>query len=210
MMKAITSGKSPGKPARKRPCRRSRPASRALQRDIRQSGDDAGDRNGQRQPAIAEAAAHEVSRGDVVVLVADVPEPRKHQEQDRIDHNRVGHREERDGAGAERKCRYGDEGVGGVKVTTDQKPGDQRAEAPAAEAPFVQLVEVALAPMRGDEAQHGDDKNSSMKMVRAVQFSSCTTIFPIDFHLTSVTPGANAPHQAVGREIDNRGEDTRR
>ena len=94
---------------------------------------------------------------DVVVLVADVPEPRKHQEQDRIDHDRVGHREERDRAGAERQRRDGDEGVGGVEIAADQEPGDDGAEAPAAEPPFMQLVEVALAPMRGGKAEPGDE-----------------------------------------------------
>ena len=67
-----------------------------LQRDIGHGRDDAGDRDRQRQPAIAEAAAHEIAGGDVAVLVADMPEPREHQEQDRIDQDRVGHREERD------------------------------------------------------------------------------------------------------------------
>ena len=95
--------------------------------------------------------------GDVVVLVADVPEPREHQEQDRIDDDRVRHGEERDGAGAEGERRNGDEGVGGVEIAADQKPGDDRAEAPAAEAPFVQLVEIALAPVGGGEAEPGDE-----------------------------------------------------
>ena len=110
----------------------------------------------QRQPAIAEAAAHEIRRGDVVVLVADVPQPWKHQEQDRVDQDRVGDGEEGDGAGAEGERRDGDEGIGGVEIAADQEPGDERAEAPAAEPPFVQLVEVALAPMRGGEAEPGD------------------------------------------------------
>ena len=134
-----------------------------LQRDVRHGRDNAGDRDGQRQPAIAIAATHEIRRRDVAVLVADVPEPRKHQEQDRIDQNRVGHREERDGAGSERKRRNGDERVGRVDVAADQEPGDQRAEAPAAEAPFVQLVEIALAPMRGGKAQPGDERRTAAR-----------------------------------------------
>ena len=128
-----------------------------LQRDIGHRRDDAGDGDRQRQPAIAEAAAHEIGRRDVIVLVADVPEPREHQEQDRIDHDRVRHREERDGAGAEGERRNGDERVGGVEVAADQEPGDQGAKAPAAQAPFVQLVEIALAPMRGGKSQPGNE-----------------------------------------------------
>ena len=127
-----------------------------LQRDVRHRRDDAGNCHRQCEPAVTEAAAHEIAGCDVVVLVADIPEPRKHQKQDRVDHDRVGHREESDGAGAEGQRRDGNEGVGGVEIATDQEPGDESAEAPPAKAPFVQLVEIALAPMRGDEAQPGD------------------------------------------------------
>ena len=128
-----------------------------LQRDVRHGRDDAGDGDRQRQPAVAEAAAHEIGRRDVVVLVADLPKPRKHQEQDRIDHDGVGHREERDRAGAESERRHGDEGVGGVEIAADQKPGDDGAEPPPAQPPFVQLVEIALAPVRRGKAEPGDE-----------------------------------------------------
>ena len=110
-----------------------------------------------RQPAVAEAAAHEIARRDVAVLVAHVPEAREHQEQERIDDDRVGHGEERHGAGAERQRRHGDEGVGGVEIAADQEPGDDGAEAPAAEPPLVQLIQIALAPARGGKPQPGDE-----------------------------------------------------
>ena len=128
-----------------------------LQRDVGHGRNEAGDRHRQRQPAIAEAAAHEIRRRDVVVLAADVPEPRKHQEQDRIDHDGVGHGEEGDGAGAERQRRHGDEGIGRVEVAADQEPGDDGAETPAAEPPFMQQIEVALAPARGGKTEPGDE-----------------------------------------------------
>ena len=134
-----------------------------LQRDVRHSGDDAGDGDRQRQPAIAEAAADEIGRRDVIVLVADMPKPRKYQEQDRIDHDRVRHREEGDGAGAEGERRDGDEGVGRVEVAADQEPSDDGAEAPPAQAPFVQLVEIALAPMRGGKTQPRDEAEQRYK-----------------------------------------------
>ena len=158
MTKAMISGRSPTKPAPVTPMRADDHLhADQLQRDVGHGGDDAGDRDRQREPAVAEAAAHEIGRRDVAVLVADVPEPRKHEEQDRIDDDRIGHREEGDRAGAERERRHGDEGVGGIEVAADQEPGDQRAEAAAAEPPFVQLIEVALAPMRGGEAEPGDE-----------------------------------------------------
>ena len=83
--------------------------------------------------------------------------PRKHQEQDRVDHDRVGHGEERDGAGAEGERRHRDEGVGGVEIAADQEPGDDGAEPPAAKPPFVQQVEIALAPVGGRKAEPGDE-----------------------------------------------------
>ena len=90
-----------------------------LESDIGHGCDDAGDRHRQCQPAVAEATAHEIARGDVAVLVADVPEPREDQEQDRVDHDRIRHREECDGAGTEGKRRNGDKGVGGIEIAAD-------------------------------------------------------------------------------------------
>ena len=161
-----------------------------LQRDIGHGRDDAGDGHGQRQPAIAEAAAHEIARGDVVVLVADIPEPREHQEQDRIDQDRVGHREERDGAGAEGERRNGDEGVGRIDVAADQEPGDERAEAPAAEAPFVQQIEIALAPMRGGKAQPGDEGEQQHEDGERGPIHVCHGIPPRVFRLVAFRPRA--------------------
>ena len=128
-----------------------------LERDIRHGRDDAGDRHRQRQPAVAEAAAHEIARGDVAVLFANIPESREDQKQDRIDHDGVRHREEGDRAGTERERRNGDEGIGGIEVAADQEPGDNGAEAPSAQTPFMQQIEIALAPMGGGKAQPGDE-----------------------------------------------------
>ncbi len=183
-----------------------------LQRDIGHGGDDAGDRHRQRQPAIAEAAAHEIGRRDVVVLVADVPEPRKHQEQDRIDHDRVRHREERDGAGAEGERRNGDEGVGGVEVAADQEPGDEGAEAPAAQAPFVQLIEIALAPLRGGKAQPGDEpeqhhENGQSGPVYLLHgMPPQAWLFVADWLALSRGHRATLKALSFGREINDRGQ----
>ena len=58
----------------------------------------------------------------------------------RIDHDGVRHGEEADRAGAEHQGGHGDEGVGGVEIAAEQEPGDEGAEAAAAEAPFMQQV----------------------------------------------------------------------
>ena len=91
------------------------------------------------------------------MLVADIPKPREYQEQDRIDDNGVRHREERDRAGAEGESGHCDEGIRRVEVTADQEPGNDGAEAPSAQAPFMQLIEVALAPLRGCKPQPRDE-----------------------------------------------------
>ena len=159
MMKAMISGRCPTKPPR-------REAERAdhhlhadeLQRDIGHGGDDAGQRDGEREQAAAEAVAHIVGRGDMAALVRDRPEPREDEIEDRIDQDRVGDGEEAHGALAEHERRHGDEGVGGVEVAAEQEPGDDGAEAAPAEPPFMQQIEIGLAPMRGDEAEPGDEQ----------------------------------------------------
>ena len=75
------------------------------------------------------------------------------QKQDWIDNDRVRHGEEGDGASAERERRNGDECIGRVEVAADQEPSDDGAEAPTAEAPFVQQIEIAPAPMSSGKAQ---------------------------------------------------------
>ena len=100
-----------------------------LQRDVGHRRDDAGDGDEQRQRRRAEAAADEVGRGHVAVHVADRPQPDQHEEDDRVDDDRVRHGEEPDGAGAEDQGRNGDERVGRVEVAAEQEPGDPRPEA---------------------------------------------------------------------------------
>src|SRR5262249_27244883 len=77
--------------------------------------------------------------------------------QNRIDHNRVWHREKRNRTSAEGERRHGDECIGRVEVAAYQEPRDHRAEAPAAETPFVQQIEIALAPMRRRETKPSDE-----------------------------------------------------
>ena len=91
------------------------------------------------------------------MLVRYAPQPREHHEQDWVDEDGVGNREERDRAGPEGKGRNRHESVGGIEVATHQEPGDEGSEPPAAEPPFVQQVEIASAPAGGNEPQPGDE-----------------------------------------------------
>ena len=163
--------------------------------------------NGHRQskPAIAETAANEIGRRDVVVLAADVPEPREHQEQDRINDDRVRHREERDRAGTKGERRDGDESVGGIEIAADQEPGDDGAETPAAKTPFVQQIEVTLTPMRGDkteprdkgEQRHEDDQSGPVNLLHDSSpglFFGCPA---------TATQSIGLPMLGVGREIND-------
>ena len=74
----------------------------------------------------------------------------------RIDHHRVRHGEEPDRSGAEQQRRHRDERIGGVKIATDQEPGDDGAEAPATQTPFVQQIQIASAPTPGEKAKDRD------------------------------------------------------
>ena len=138
---------------------------------------------------------HEIGGRDVAVPVAHVPQAREDQEQDRIDDDRVRHGEEGERAGAERERRHRDEGVGGVEVAADQEPGDQRAEAAPAEAPLVQLVEVAAAPARGGEAEPGDEREQHREHHQRGDVTKCRS-----------TPWRSRRLVAVGREVDDRRE----
>ena len=73
--------------------------------------------------------------------------------------DRVRDGEEAGRARAEHQRRHGDERVRGVEVTAEQEPGDPGAEAPAAQAPLVQVHEVVgPPPPRRREAQDGDQQ----------------------------------------------------
>jgi hypothetical protein len=54
-----------------------------------------------RQPAIAEAALHEIAGGDVAMLLAHVPKPPEHQEHHRVHDDGVRNGEESHRTGAE-------------------------------------------------------------------------------------------------------------
>jgi hypothetical protein len=130
-----------------------------LQRDVGHRGQDAGDRDREPEPAAAEPALHEVGRRDVAVAVRDRPQPWHEHEDDRIDDDRVRHREEAaDRAGREHRRGHGHERVGGVEVAAEQEPGDEGAEAAAAKAPLVEAGEAGRPPPPGrGEADDGDE-----------------------------------------------------
>ena len=107
-----------------------------LQRDVGHRREDAGDRDRQREPAAAVAAAHEVGRGHVAVPVRDAPHPRHEDEDDRVDDDRVRHREEAaHRAGRVHRRRHRDERVGGVEVAAEQEPGDRPCRSRGRPAP---------------------------------------------------------------------------
>ena len=137
-----------------------------LQGDVRHGGQDAGERDGQRQQAAVVAAADEVGAGDVVVAAAHRPQARHDHEDERVDDDRVRQREHADRAGAEDQRRHGDEGVGGVQVAAEQEPGDDRAEASAGQAPLVQQIEVAARQRAAKKPSTVTKMNSTMKTLR--------------------------------------------
>ena len=134
-----------------------------LQRDVGHRRDEARDGHGEREAARAEPATHEVGRGDVAVPVADRPHPAHEDEDDRVEHDRVGHGEEPgDRAGRPHRRRNRDERVGRVEVTAEQEPGDPGAERAASEAPLVERLHARrAAPPGGPEAHHGDEPRTA-------------------------------------------------
>ena len=194
-----------------------------LQRDVGHRREEAGDRHGERQPARAEPAAHEVGRGDVAVPVADRPHPAHEDEDDRVEHDRVGHGEEPGHrAGRPHRRRHRDERVGRVEVAAEQEPGDPGAERAAAEAPLVERLHARrAAPPAGPEAHDGDqreqhDEHGQGDSVDVVHARSPrrrpSGASPAAHSLPSaevvhrpVRPGDE--HDAVGRVGERRGEE---
>ena len=129
-----------------------------LQRDIGHGGDDAGNGDGQRQAAAAEPGAHEIGRRDIAVAVTHRPQPRQHHEQKRPHQNGIRHGEKAGGPGAEQQRGHRDEGVGGIEIAAEQEPADDAAEAPPAQSPFVELIEIAAPPACRDEPQNRDQR----------------------------------------------------
>ena len=151
-----------------------------LQRDIGHHRHQPRQGNGQRQPAMAEAAAHEIGGGDIAMGARHRPQPWESHEQHRIHQRRIGHGEESGRPGAEQQRRHRDEGIGGVEIAAQKKPGDQGAEAAPAQAPLRQLRQVGMAPARTEQAQerheheqdqehdqrHGTDRQMSVHLRR--------------------------------------------
>ena len=130
-----------------------------LEGDVGHRGQDPGQRDGQRERPAVVAALDEVGRRDVPVPVADRPQPGQEQEDDRVDDDRVRHREEADRAAGVQRRGHRDERVRRVDVAADEEPRDEGAEAAAAQPPLVQAGQVLrAAPARGREAEHGDQQ----------------------------------------------------
>ena len=130
-----------------------------LQRDVRHQGQDPGEGGRQREATGTVPAADEVGRGDVAVHPGDRPEPGQEDEDDRVDQDRVRHRVEPDGPGAEDQRGHRDERVGGVEVAAEQEPGDEHPEAAPAQTPLVEVHHVLRPPpARGREPGPGDDE----------------------------------------------------
>ena len=128
-----------------------------LQCNVRHGGDDAGHRDGRREPLAAIHTLHEVGRGNVVFLVADAPQFGHHEEDEGIDDDGVRQRKEAACAVAIHRRRHRDHGIGGIKVPADQEPGNPGAELTPTQAPLVELGQVPGLPARSEEADDRDE-----------------------------------------------------
>jgi hypothetical protein len=80
-----------------------------------------------------------VTGGHVAEVFRPLPKERHDHEDEGIDNNGVGQREETVGANRIDQRRNSDDRVGGVEVAADQKPSDPDAEAAATKAPLVDM-----------------------------------------------------------------------
>ena len=148
-----------------------------LQRDVGHRRDDAGDRDHQRERRRAVAAADEVGRRHVAVLVRHRPQPRRDDERHREDQDRVRDGEEADRADGEHEAGDGHERVRGVEVAAEQEPGDPAPELAPAEAPLVEVLErLRLAPARRPEAHPRDERE---------QGDEDDQLDPLDVHVSA-------------------------
>src|SRR5712671_5249726 len=176
-----------------------------LKGDVGHRRDDAGNRDCQGEPAVAEAAAHEIARSDIVVLMANVPDAWKDQEKDRISHNRIGYRKERDGAGTKGECRNSNESIGRVEIAADEKPGDKGAEALSAEPPLAQQVEIAFAPVGRSKTQPGYKGKQQDEDRQSGPIHVLHDIPPLS--LWRSLQSFDVPVLIFGRKINDRGEE---
>jgi hypothetical protein len=137
-----------------------------LQGDVGHRRDDAGERDRERERRRPMARANEVGRRGHPVPVGDRPDADGGEQNQRVDDDRVGNREEADRAEAEDERRNRDEGVGGVDVAAEQEPRDPAAELAPAETPLVDILERSRAAPahrgepdeRNEEEQRQDDR----------------------------------------------------
>ena len=90
--------------------------SNELKRDVRHRRHDTGQRDGDLQPAIAVAVAHEVGGRDVTATACDAPESGQHDQGDRICDGRVRDGEEPQRTDAVDERRHRDKRVRGVEI----------------------------------------------------------------------------------------------
>ncbi len=151
-----------------------------LKRDVGHQGEDAGERDGDGEPAVAVTAVDEVREGYVAVAVADCPEARQDEHHVGVGDDGVGHGEEAHCACAVESCGDGDDGVGGVEVAADEEPGDPGAEAAAGEAPFFERAHACLrsSPACGPESGNGYEEKEKTEdyQCRRMQLQSFTQL----------------------------------
>ena len=96
------------------------------------------DSHGQRR--MPKTRLHKIGCGKMSSLTASTPEPRHDGKDERVNDDRVRDGEKAIGTDAVNQGRHSDDGVSGVKISTNQEPGNDDTESLAAQRPFVATV----------------------------------------------------------------------
>ena len=109
----------------------------------------------------------------MVVFAADSPQAWHRGKDKRVDNNRVRECEKTVGAHGIDQCRNRYHSVGSIEVAADEEPRDNRAEAPAAESPFVQKTEVTGLPARSHKAENCHQQKKEDENGRSRPINHC-------------------------------------
>jgi hypothetical protein len=112
---------------------------------------------------MSETRLDKIGRGKMPPLTAGGPEPRHDGKDERVNDDRVRDREEAIGADTVNEGRHGDYGVGRVKISADEEPGNNDPEPLATQGPFVESLQIPRFPASRQKPKDGNEQKKAYK-----------------------------------------------